>query len=188
MAVTNPLDTLRCRWQVTGGSGQSFVGFIKSITRTEGIWKGFWRPGLPPNMVAMGFAIGGRNGFYPTFRDGIGTLSGGTEKVGPTGMLGWPFGVTKCICIEQHVFENSLSPWLRAWVPAHEPYPWAQRMGPDRLGHWAWPLPFDTLRRYLPLPVAIHPYLLICIDICQCSTSMLTIIYSYVLLSADIFN
>lgn len=87
MCFTNPLDTMRCRWQVSGGSGQTLVGFIGSVARQEGIWKGFWRPGLPPNVVAMAMAIGGRNGFYPLFRDGISGLAGGNEKAGPRGMF-----------------------------------------------------------------------------------------------------
>nr|ADV91206.1 uncoupling mitochondrial protein [Karlodinium veneficum] len=35
----------------------------------------------------MGIAIGGRNGFYPTMRDRIGAMYGGTEKVGAGGMF-----------------------------------------------------------------------------------------------------
>eukprot|EP00401_Gymnodinium_catenatum_P078103 CAMPEP_0117591374 /NCGR_PEP_ID=MMETSP0784-20121206/71497_1 /TAXON_ID=39447 /ORGANISM="" /LENGTH=322 /DNA_ID=CAMNT_0005393089 /DNA_START=56 /DNA_END=1024 /DNA_ORIENTATION=+ len=87
MLFTNPLDTLRCRWQVSGTSGQTLFSFSSAVARTEGVWVGFWRPGLPPNIVAMAMAIGGRNGFYPLFRDGIGTIAGGTEKVGPRGMF-----------------------------------------------------------------------------------------------------
>lgn len=87
MLFTNPLDTLRCRWQVTGSAGQSLLGFIRTVASTEGVWSGLWRPGLPPNMVAMSLAIGGRNGFYPTMRDGIGKLAGSEDKVGAQGMF-----------------------------------------------------------------------------------------------------
>lgn len=87
MLFTNPLDTLRCRWQVSGSAGQTLRGFSRSVVGTEGLWTGFWRPGLPANMLAMAIAIGGRNGFYPLFRDGFGTVVGGTEKVGPRGMF-----------------------------------------------------------------------------------------------------
>eukprot|EP00933_Yihiella_yeosuensis_P015498 TRINITY_DN13497_c0_g1_i2.p1 TRINITY_DN13497_c0_g1~~TRINITY_DN13497_c0_g1_i2.p1 ORF type:complete len:322 (+),score=45.42 TRINITY_DN13497_c0_g1_i2:83-1048(+) len=87
MLFTNPLDTLRCRWQVSGSAGQTLLGFTKAVVSTEGLFRGFWRPGLPPNMAAMAMAIGGRNGFYPLFRDGFGSIAGGTEKVGPRGMF-----------------------------------------------------------------------------------------------------
>eukprot|EP00931_Biecheleriopsis_adriatica_P054930 TRINITY_DN32379_c0_g1_i1.p1 TRINITY_DN32379_c0_g1~~TRINITY_DN32379_c0_g1_i1.p1 ORF type:complete len:326 (-),score=51.14 TRINITY_DN32379_c0_g1_i1:174-1151(-) len=88
MIFTNPLDTLRCRWQVSGtSSGQTLLRFSKTILQTEGLWSGFWRPGLPPNVAAMAMAIGGRNGFYPFFRDTFGAFAGGTEKVGARGMF-----------------------------------------------------------------------------------------------------
>eukprot|EP00928_Gymnodinium_smaydae_P044583 TRINITY_DN29725_c0_g1_i1.p1 TRINITY_DN29725_c0_g1~~TRINITY_DN29725_c0_g1_i1.p1 ORF type:complete len:338 (+),score=52.41 TRINITY_DN29725_c0_g1_i1:47-1015(+) len=87
MLVTNPLDTLRCRWQVSDVAGQTLPRFLASLVRSEGLWTGLWRPGLPPNVVALSLAIGGRNGFYPSFRDGIGALQGSGEKVGPQGMF-----------------------------------------------------------------------------------------------------
>lgn len=86
MTFTNPLDTLRCRWQVAA-EAESLLGFVKTAAREEGLWRGFWRPGLPPNVLAMAMAIGGRNGFYPVTRDSIGTLLGSDEKVGPRGMF-----------------------------------------------------------------------------------------------------
>eukprot|EP00441_Pelagodinium_beii_P033565 CAMPEP_0197630544 /NCGR_PEP_ID=MMETSP1338-20131121/7991_1 /TAXON_ID=43686 ORGANISM="Pelagodinium beii, Strain RCC1491" /NCGR_SAMPLE_ID=MMETSP1338 /ASSEMBLY_ACC=CAM_ASM_000754 /LENGTH=298 /DNA_ID=CAMNT_0043201779 /DNA_START=161 /DNA_END=1054 /DNA_ORIENTATION=- len=86
MTFTNPLDTLRCRWQV-GPREQSFARFVGTVVREEGLWTGLWRPGLPPNVLAMAMAIGGRNGFYPSMRDGMGVLLGSQEKVGPRGMF-----------------------------------------------------------------------------------------------------
>jgi len=87
MTFTNPLDTLRCRWQVSGATQPNLVRFVGAVIRDEGLWAGLWRPGLPPNVVAMAMAIGGRNGFYPTMRDGMGTVLGSKEKVGPRGMF-----------------------------------------------------------------------------------------------------
>lgn len=87
MTFTNPLDTLRCRWQVTGLPGQTLTRFVHQIVSVEGLWSGLWRPGLPPNVAAMAFAIGGRNGFYPAMREGIGLVVGSDQKVGPRGMF-----------------------------------------------------------------------------------------------------
>eukprot|EP00927_Polykrikos_kofoidii_P048626 TRINITY_DN42873_c0_g1_i1.p1 TRINITY_DN42873_c0_g1~~TRINITY_DN42873_c0_g1_i1.p1 ORF type:complete len:323 (-),score=42.81 TRINITY_DN42873_c0_g1_i1:79-1047(-) len=87
MTITNPVDTLRCRWQVVGGAEQTLAGFTRTVIRQEGLWGGLWRPGLPPNMVGMALAIGGRNGFYPVVRDSVSAFTGSGEKVGPTGMF-----------------------------------------------------------------------------------------------------
>lgn len=96
ITFTNPVDTLKCRWQVSSsGPQRSLVGFARAIVTDEGIWRGLWRPGLGPNTLAMGCAIGCRNGFYPTVRDSLGWAQGAVfssaqapaEKVGPTGMF-----------------------------------------------------------------------------------------------------
>lgn len=100
MMFTNPLDTLRCRWQVGAAGSDTLAAFAKTVVREEGIWRGFWRPGLLPNVVAMSIAIGGRNGFYPVVRDGLGAMAGGNEKVGPQGMFvaGLLAGMTGYLC------------------------------------------------------------------------------------------
>ncbi|CAE8622664.1 unnamed protein product [Polarella glacialis] len=100
ITLTNPIDCLKCRWQVAGGSrpGHTLGGFVRTLVVQEGIWSGLWKVGLGPNILAMGCSVGLRNGFYPTIRDGMGRLrdsfSGAplrsgeaTEKVGPTGMF-----------------------------------------------------------------------------------------------------
>eukprot|EP00929_Paragymnodinium_shiwhaense_P122004 TRINITY_DN94501_c0_g1_i1.p1 TRINITY_DN94501_c0_g1~~TRINITY_DN94501_c0_g1_i1.p1 ORF type:complete len:321 (+),score=57.13 TRINITY_DN94501_c0_g1_i1:46-1008(+) len=89
ISFTNPTDTLKCRWQVLGQSGQqTFWGYTRTVLAEEGLWAGLWRPGLPPNQLAMGCAIGGRNGFYPIVRDTLGYLTADSSgKVGPTGMF-----------------------------------------------------------------------------------------------------
>jgi len=87
MCVTSPLDTMRCRWQVTAAADDTLAGFVRQIIHAEGLWTGLWRPGLPANMAAMALAVGGRNGFYPVVRDGLGWTVGGNEKVGPVGMF-----------------------------------------------------------------------------------------------------
>lgn len=86
IAFTNPVDTLKCRWQVSQTGQQSLFEFARGIAVKEGVWTGLWRVGLPPNMLAMGCAIGCRNGFYPILRDSLGAMQG-DGKVGPTGMF-----------------------------------------------------------------------------------------------------
>ena len=95
IAFTNPMDTLKCRWQVAAGAGERTLrGAVACIAAEEGVWRGLWRPGLGPNMAAMGCAIGCRNGLYPTVRDTLGWTrslampsAGPPEKVGPAGMF-----------------------------------------------------------------------------------------------------
>jgi len=95
ISLTNPVDTLKCRWQVLPkGHGRSLTGTVGGILLQEGLFTGLWRPGLGPNMVAMGCAIGCRNGFYPLIRDTLGSVQdllgpqgASTGKVGPTGMF-----------------------------------------------------------------------------------------------------
>eukprot|EP00929_Paragymnodinium_shiwhaense_P085424 TRINITY_DN45831_c0_g1_i1.p1 TRINITY_DN45831_c0_g1~~TRINITY_DN45831_c0_g1_i1.p1 ORF type:complete len:348 (+),score=-11.83 TRINITY_DN45831_c0_g1_i1:122-1165(+) len=92
---TNPLDTLKTRWQASAGlQGQSLVEFSRSILAEEGLWRGFWKPGLGPVLCAGTMSVGCRYGLYPTFRDGLGGTSAWllghentTEKVGPVGMF-----------------------------------------------------------------------------------------------------
>merc|ERR1719161_516610 len=87
MLITNPIDTLRCRWQVAPQPAGTLKTFAGTLLREEGLWSGLWRVGLAPNVVAMAIAIGGRNGLYPTMREAVGAMLGSTEKVGPQGMF-----------------------------------------------------------------------------------------------------
>jgi len=87
MLITNPLDTMRCRWQVDAVAGTRLRSWVAKVMAEEGLWRGLWRPGLLPNVIAMSIAVGGRNGFYPLYRDSIGSMYGRNEKVGPTGMF-----------------------------------------------------------------------------------------------------
>jgi len=70
--IFNPLECLRVRWQVSqaaalGGGGLS--SFAAAVVRSEGLWEGLWRPGLPLNMGAVTLSQGLRLGLYPTCRD-----------------------------------------------------------------------------------------------------------------------
>lgn len=98
MSLTNPLDTLKSRWQVARGSAgapQTLAGFSRTLVSQEGIWGGLWRPGLGPNVGAMACAVGCRTGFYQLVRDSLGALQAwatGTPqesagKIGAGGMF-----------------------------------------------------------------------------------------------------
>ena len=94
ITFTNPVDTLKCRWQVVDRTpGMTFMSFSRTTLAQDGLWGGLWRPALGPNQLAMGCAIGLRNGFYPIVRDSISAASTGLgftapgEKIGPSGMF-----------------------------------------------------------------------------------------------------
>ncbi|CAD7934780.1 unnamed protein product [Amoebophrya sp. A25] len=95
VALFNPLDTLKVRWQVTGSAVASsssvaavsskiapttMLSFAQQILKQEGFWRGLHRPGLVPNAGAMGLASATRMGLYPYFRDGLVALAGAEEK------------------------------------------------------------------------------------------------------------
>ncbi|CAK9102491.1 Mitochondrial brown fat uncoupling protein 1 (UCP 1) (Solute carrier family 25 member 7) (Thermogenin) [Durusdinium trenchii] len=87
-AIFNPMDCLRIRWQVAGSPDQrSFRRFALHVVRSEGLWKGLWRPGLPTNMCAVAVSQGLRMGLYPTARDVLQFATGHREK-SSTAMLG----------------------------------------------------------------------------------------------------
>ena len=74
MALTNPLDTLKARWQVLP-QGQLAVpstsALAKLVVREEGFVRGLWAPALGTNMLACSLAVGARLGFYPHIRDAL---------------------------------------------------------------------------------------------------------------------
>eukprot|EP00930_Biecheleria_cincta_P089081 TRINITY_DN78340_c0_g1_i1.p1 TRINITY_DN78340_c0_g1~~TRINITY_DN78340_c0_g1_i1.p1 ORF type:complete len:316 (+),score=32.47 TRINITY_DN78340_c0_g1_i1:75-1022(+) len=81
MFLTNPLDSLRIRWQcLTSNSGTlgtskvlpcSVLAYTRDIRATDGIWRGLWLPGLAPNCLGCACSVGVRLGFYPTIRDAL---------------------------------------------------------------------------------------------------------------------
>jgi len=91
MAATHPLDTAKCRWQFelstsatklmsSSSRTESFRAWARQILSQDGLWRGFWRPGLIPNCCGMVLAVGGRNGLYPTFRDLLGNFNDSQTK------------------------------------------------------------------------------------------------------------
>jgi len=74
MLATNPLDTLKQRWQILPAGQKEYRSsyyLAKSICNQEGFINGLWRPALLTNIAACSFGVGARLGFYPTIRDAI---------------------------------------------------------------------------------------------------------------------
>ena len=71
IAITNPLDCLKQRWQLAPTSGGSIARFSGDIVRSEGLVAGLWLPGLGTNIIACTTAVGIRLGFYPMMRDAL---------------------------------------------------------------------------------------------------------------------
>lgn len=70
IALFNPLDCLRVRWQVAApGNAASASAFALDIVRTEGWWTGLHRPGLLVNCAAIFTSQGLRFGLYPAARE-----------------------------------------------------------------------------------------------------------------------
>ena len=59
-AATNPVETLRVKWQVLKPAEKSVLAFATRLAEREGFARGLALPGLGAWMVAMGGAFGGR--------------------------------------------------------------------------------------------------------------------------------
>ena len=70
VAIMNPLDTLKVRYQVATDPG-AMRGFAGQILRREGLWRGLWLPGVNANFWGIGVSSVGRVGCYPYVRDGL---------------------------------------------------------------------------------------------------------------------
>jgi hypothetical protein len=69
VALLNPLDTLKVRYQVTEGTTASLSSFARSVVSSEGLVRGLWAPGVVPNALGIGISSMGRVGCYPFVRD-----------------------------------------------------------------------------------------------------------------------
>ena len=81
VAIMNPLDTLKVRYQVATEPGgmRSFAG---QIIRQEGLWRGLWLPGVNANFWGIGVSSVGRVGCYPYVRDGLLKAVDGEKNAG----------------------------------------------------------------------------------------------------------
>ena len=70
VAIMNPLDTLKVRYQVATEPG-GMRGFAGQILGREGLWRGLWLPGVNANFWGIGVSSVGRVGCYPYVRDGL---------------------------------------------------------------------------------------------------------------------
>ena len=66
IALTNPLDCLKSRYQVAPQSGGGVAAFARALVAGDGLWRGLWRPGLATNVCACTISVGTRIGLYPT--------------------------------------------------------------------------------------------------------------------------
>jgi hypothetical protein len=70
IAITNPLDCLKQRWQISHSS-QRFPSFVRDILQREGLLRGLWLHGLATNCLACSLSVGCRMGLYPLLRDAL---------------------------------------------------------------------------------------------------------------------
>mmetsp|Transcript_21327 Transcript_21327/g.68790 ORF Transcript_21327/g.68790 Transcript_21327/m.68790 type:complete len:311 (-) Transcript_21327:75-1007(-) len=92
IAVTNPLDSVKQRWQIRQCNSAALGSFTLDIVRSEGVWSGLWKPGLATNMLACSISVGTRLGLYPSLRDALSPdgSSGGSRFA--SGLLGGALG------------------------------------------------------------------------------------------------
>ena len=81
VAIMNPLDTLKVRYQVSTEPG-GMRGFAGQIVRQEGLWRGLWLPGVNANFWGIGVSSVGRVGCYPYVRDGLLKAVDGEKNAG----------------------------------------------------------------------------------------------------------
>ena len=93
IALTNPLDCLKSRYQVQPSGVGGVVAYGSGLVRRDGIWRAFWRPGLATNMCACTISVGTRLGLYPTLRDRLapGAAASGTAMYA-SGLAGGALG------------------------------------------------------------------------------------------------
>lgn len=74
MVATNPLDTIKQRFQIGAGGSSSLATFFSRIVKEEGFYRGLWKPGVLTNACCCTVTVGIRMGFYPFFRDSWGDM------------------------------------------------------------------------------------------------------------------
>ena len=79
VALMNPLDTLKVRYQVSSTSA-AMRPFAMEIVAAEGVWGGLYAPGMLANALGIGISSMGRVGCYPYVRDVMLDAAGATEK------------------------------------------------------------------------------------------------------------
>lgn len=78
VCLTNPINTLKVRWQVQSqlSLDASLLSFSRQILVKEGLWAGLWAPGLLPGLIGSVASIGMRYGTYPLVRDSFAWAAG----------------------------------------------------------------------------------------------------------------
>lgn len=80
IALTNPLDCLKSRFQVANPSSGGVLAFGGALIRKDGVWASLWRPGLATNMCACTISVGTRIGLYPSLRDALAPAEGDESR------------------------------------------------------------------------------------------------------------
>ena len=94
IALTNPLDCLKQKWQVAQGLGEetSMATFTRDLLHRQGLWRGLWRPGMITNTAACTVTAGTRLGIYPRLRDGLSSTNGSVAGKVASGFVGGALG------------------------------------------------------------------------------------------------
>ena len=97
IALTNPLDCLKQRWQVAQmatepNSSSSMRSFTTRLLQTQGLWVGLWKPGLITNCAACTVTVGTRLGLYPHLRQELNARGAGVTGKFGSGLLGGALG------------------------------------------------------------------------------------------------
>lgn len=96
IAITNPLDCLKQRWQIAPTQSHAgLLSFTRGILRQEGL-AGLWLPGLTTNVIACTYSVGVRLGLYPILRDSLSPDAGSRSKTSMfiSGLAGGALGYT----------------------------------------------------------------------------------------------
>ena len=104
-ALTNPLEVLKVRFQVSPpGGGVTMRAFARDVVAAEGAWRGLCTPGLSANAWFIGVSSVGRVGLYPYARDAFARAR--------CGEVGWRLVQKQCARVQ--FFDALRLHWARA--------------------------------------------------------------------------
>lgn len=93
IALTNPLDCLKNRFQVAPPGERSVRQFAARLVADRGgLLRALWLPGLATNCCACTISVGARLGLYPTLRDSLQGDGRSGASMLSSGMLGGALG------------------------------------------------------------------------------------------------
>lgn len=123
VAVWNPLDTLRIRWQVLAASERAahggLVDFARTVVAREGLVRGLWTPGCVAHSTSVFLSSGIRLGFYPTLRDAF--AGEGGKHAGHMWLAGFSAGAVGFF-LANPLFQAKVRLQATAGLGARAPY------------------------------------------------------------------